>query len=504
MRGIGRVGLGVFVWGLASGGVALGQARGDFNGDGFDDLAIGSPEDDVAGFTNAGSVNVLYGRAGGLTTTGNQLWHQNVESVAGASEAGDFFGFSLATGDFNRDGCDDLAVGVPLEDVGVVQSAGTVNVFYGSPAGLNALEDQLWAQDEGNVRGDPGTGDQFGYALASGDFDRDGFDDLAIGIPGETVNAVLHAGAVAILFGSEAGLTDAGNQLWSQDSMDVDDVSESNDELGYALASGDFDGDGFADLAIGAPTESFDGVDFAGGVNVLYGGAGGLSGAGDQFWHEDRGTIPDEPGYFDTFGSTLVAGDFDGDGFSDLAIAAVFDTLGGTEMAGAVFVLFGRASGLTDAGNELWAKGVAGVGGTPDSSDAFGMSMAAGDLTGDGRDELVIGIPGEDNGKGAVLALKGTAGGLALVQLVTSKVDGGGQSGDFFGRSVGIGDYNGDGAADVAVGAPSDTVGGLLDVGSVVVLASRRAFPRQFWHRDVPGVLGTAETGDGFGASLGR
>ena len=114
-------------------------AKGDFNGDGFGDLAIGAPGENLG----AGAVHVLYGSATGLTTTGSQFLSQGAGGIADAAEAGDEFGRSLAVGNFNSDGFNDLAIGAPGENRG----AGTVHVLYGSASGLTATGSQQWTQD---------------------------------------------------------------------------------------------------------------------------------------------------------------------------------------------------------------------------------------------------------------------------------------------------------------------------------------------------------------------
>ena len=123
--------------------------------------------------------------------------------------------------DFDNDGFDDLAIGVRGESVGTVALAGAASVIFGSLSGLAAAGNRLWHQNVAGVAGVAECGDGFGNALASGDFDNDGFDDLAIGAPGEDVGAAANAGAINLLFGSAAGLTAAGNQVWHQDSAGV-------------------------------------------------------------------------------------------------------------------------------------------------------------------------------------------------------------------------------------------------------------------------------------------
>jgi disulfide bond formation protein DsbB len=191
----------------------------------------------------------------------------------GAAEANDSFGDALARGDFNGDGEEDLAVGVPFEDIDGISGAGAVNVLYGSGSGLTDVGDQLWHQDTPGIQGTAEAFDDFGRALASGDFNGDGVEDLAVGVRFENIDGITNAGAVNVLYGSGGGLTDVGDQLWHQDSPGILGAAESSDLFGRALASGDFDGDGADDLAVGVPGEDIDGTLSAGAVNVLYGTA---------------------------------------------------------------------------------------------------------------------------------------------------------------------------------------------------------------------------------------
>ena len=115
-----------------------GSVRGDFNGDGIGDLAVGAPGEDIGAIVDAGVVHVMNGSAAGLTATGSQYWNQNSAGIADAVETGDGFGSTLTAGDFNGDGRDDLAIGAPAEDVGATVDAGVVHVLYGSAAGLTA------------------------------------------------------------------------------------------------------------------------------------------------------------------------------------------------------------------------------------------------------------------------------------------------------------------------------------------------------------------------------
>ena len=208
-----------------SDGFGQALAAGDFNGDGRDDLAIGAPLEDVdaGGYvSNAGIVQVLYAVPAGLSTSGFQIWCQGgCDGLLDTAEDGDQFGYALTAADFNGDGYDDLAVGVPNEDVEALSDAGAVNVVYGSPTGLSILYvgTQFWSQNSPNVEGGCEAWDRFGTTLAAGDFNYDGYDDLAIGVPFEHVGTIADAGAVNILYGSGSGLSSTGDQIFDQDDL---------------------------------------------------------------------------------------------------------------------------------------------------------------------------------------------------------------------------------------------------------------------------------------------
>jgi hypothetical protein len=158
--------------------------------------------------------------------------------TGGLAETGDLFGASLAAGFLDGVANWDLAVGAPLEDLGAATDAGAVNVLYGTPAGL-AGRDQVLVQGGPGVAGTAEAGDLFGFALARGvfenNFNGDGFDDVAIGAPGEDLGAITDAGAVNVLYGSAAGLPGTGGQLFSQDSPGMGGQAEPFDGFGSAL-----------------------------------------------------------------------------------------------------------------------------------------------------------------------------------------------------------------------------------------------------------------------------
>jgi hypothetical protein len=243
--------------------------------------------------------------------------------------------------DFNNDGADDLAVGVPTESVGSISRAGDVNVLYGSASGLSGTGSQLFTQVAGAVE----AGDRFGSALATGDFNNNGFADLAAGAPLEDVGATVDAGAFSEIPGSASGLTSTGGQVHTERSFTGPQAS---DQFGFALAAGDFSNDGFADLAVGIPGENIEPppatIPDVGAVNVFFGFPDGLFAT-----FEDQHLQPSNPERGDRFGAAVAAGDFTNDGSADLAASAPLEDVGTTFDAGAVSVLYGPVIGLSSA-----------------------------------------------------------------------------------------------------------------------------------------------------------
>ena len=260
-------------WGQTSRFLAVGAARDSLNGAEAGRVFLRGDADDDGDFGNETSLS------------------QGNGGAAGAPEAGDRLGSSLALGDFDGDGAPDLAAGAPYEDVNnnSVSDAGGVSVFYGSysaswgmdlPSGAGPPVGQFFDQDATSFE-TAQADDHFGEALAAGDFDGDGRDDLAIGVPDENVGGDLNAGIFHVLYGSSAGLSVGGDQAFTLDDAALPGDAQAYDYFGEAVAAGDFDGDGRDDLAISAPGEAGRNTT-GGGVYVMYGGLpGGYLGAVD-------------------------------------------------------------------------------------------------------------------------------------------------------------------------------------------------------------------------------
>lgn len=495
---------------LAAGPSSLSASPQDFDGDGYTDLAIGVPYENVSTTTDAGSVSVVYGTSTGLSGTGNEYWIQN-RLNGSDSEPHEYFGRALAVGDFDGDGYFDLAVGVPHEGVGSVARAGAVNVIYGSASGLNVAGNQYWNQNEPGMAGGAEPSDHFGYALAAGDFNGDGYDDLAIGIPDEDIGTVVDAGGMMVMYGSASGLTAAG-RVWNQGG-----AAETGDHYGKALAAGDFDNDGRDDLAVGIPSEDLVSTPNTGALEVYYGSTSGLiTRASNDFWHQDRSGVADRADDNDLFGSSLTAGDFDGDGYADLAVGVPYEDIGSPAVvdAGAVNVLYGSEGGITASGSDYWHQDVSGIGSRAEDNDRFGFALTAGDFDGDGRKDLAVGVPYEHwnlPDTGIVQVLYGMASGLStmggqLWRQDTPGIEGREEADDRFGYALAAGNFDGDACDDLAIGVPYEAIGTTDQAGAVNVLygsgSGLRAARDQLWHQGSGGLQGTAETGDRFGYAL--
>ena len=219
------------------------------------------------------------------------MLHQNAAGVLGVAESRDVFGWALTTGDFDGNGRDDIAVGAPGEDVGTLDSAGAVNVLYGAAAGISTASDDLWTQASAGIAGDAEAYDRFGESLTAADFSGNGRDDLAVGAPWDSIAGIAEVGAVNVLYGTASGLGPANDQLWHQNQPSIEGGNEAFDRFGETLSSGDFSGNGRADLGVGVPGESIGGITDIGALNVLYGTAAGLGSANNQLRHQNSAGI---------------------------------------------------------------------------------------------------------------------------------------------------------------------------------------------------------------------
>ncbi|MBM7172631.1 FG-GAP repeat protein [Streptomyces sp. G44] len=377
--------------------------------------------------------------------------------------------------DFNKDGYGDLAISAPLAKVSSKSGAGQVSVVYGTAAGLDTTKRTLINQATAGIPGTPETGDHFGDRVTTGDLDHDGYTDLIVGVHGERVGSTDDFGALTVVWGGASGLG-AGTDISSP-------LPEYRNELGWSVATGDFDGDGTTDLA--AANNASPGLNIFKGPISRTGKAAALTGIDTS---DATGINTDR----------IVTGDVDGDAATDLLVMGQEQTGGGYRTRS---VLYRGGTTLKPAGKVAggYAATIADV-----DKDGFG-DIVTGNFMEKSADEP-NGGPG-----GAVTVTYGSATGLSTrtpvrVTQDTAGVPGAAEKGDAFGWSLSAGDTNGDGYADIAVGAATETLGSAKKAGSVVVLRGSAGgltgTGAKAFSQDTPGVPGAAEATDCFGAAV--
>lgn len=373
--------------------------------------------------------------------TGALTWKEGTShtiSVRGRDSSGNYTQVnkvSVVKGknkDINGDGYADLAAGAP--GYSAAANKGAVYIFYSSgTAGISSGN----ASSAGRMISGQSPSDQFGYAVTVGDFNGDGYADIAAGAPGATGSK----GKVHIFLSSgPSGI--GANSAASSDSTILG--GSSNDRLGTALTVGDVNGDGYADLIIGAynyPSSTGNGI-----VYIFHSSSSGISASAVS---SASASIPGTSN-FDNFGMYISAGDVNGDGFCDLGVGA--SGYPGGSLYGAAYVfLSAGSSGITvssaASANTLIAGGASG--------DLAGVSIALGDINGDGYADLSVGAAGYSTNKGRIyLFYSSGSSGITAGNFTgaSSTVTGAGNS-DRFGFISVTADLDLDGYSELLVGA---------------------------------------------------
>ncbi|MDH5405644.1 MAG: hypothetical protein OEZ30_08070 [Candidatus Aminicenantes bacterium] len=456
-------------------------AYGDVNGDGLMDIIIGALKADPGDPPRdaAGETYVIFGSGSPPSTL--DLSTESVDITICGDDEGDWAGHAVGSGDINGDGFDDIIIGAYLADPGdpARDAAGETYVIFGSSSPPSTIDLNTQPADI-TICGDD-EGDLSGLAVASGNINGDGFDDIIIGAehadPGDPART--EAGETYVIFGSSSPPSTIDLNTQPADITICGAVAY--DYSGSEVASGDVNVDGYNDIIIGAAGADPGGRTSAGETYVVFGSESPPSTIDLSTNPADITVCGAVSG--DLSGSGLASGDVNGDGYYDLIIAAYWADPGGRNYAGEIYVILGGRFSYPPYTIDLSIHSAEITICGDDAGDYFGTAVASGDVNGDGYYDIIIGAdsadPGGRSAAGETYVIFGQSFSSLpyIIDLDTQSADitvFGDNAGYRAGLAVSSGDVNGDDYDDIIIGAPARSVSTLS--GQTYLIAGGGAF----------------------------